>query len=164
MVALWLIPASLAIVYGVLVLHLGPQVEAASGGRTPFDLRVLGYDLAATRDYLTVLTPEGRDVYLGPVRVVDTLVPLLFGLTLWLPIRRRPLLWALPAVAYALFDLSENAAVADLLRTGPTVEAAAVSLASSLTISKFVAFAVAIGVALYGLWAGPPKATKGKRA
>jgi hypothetical protein len=138
--------------YGVLVLYLAPQLSAQSGGATPFDLRALGYGLAEAKPYLAALTPEGTALYLGPIRLNDTLFPILFTATLCLPLRRLGELWFLPALAYGLFDLAENVAVARLLRAGPDVGAASVALASGFTQAKFAAGAIAVLVALYGLW------------
>lgn len=149
---LWALPLLTALVYGVLVLWFGPQVQAAAGGLAPFDLRPLGYDLDQARVFLTTLTPEGREVYLGPVRVIDTVFPILFTLTLCLPVRRGPWGWTLPALAYGLLDLGENMAVATLLRAGPEVGSGPVALASALTMAKFAAVVVAAGIGLWGLW------------
>jgi hypothetical protein len=149
---LWVLPLLTALVYAVLVLWFGPQLQAAAGGLAPFDLRPLGYDLDQARLFLTMLTPEGREIYLGPVRVNDTVFPILFTLTLCLPIRRWHWAWALPALAYGLLDLAENMAVATLLRTGPAVESGAVAWASALTQGKFAASVVALALCFWALW------------
>lgn len=148
----WLLPLATALTYGLLVGWFGPQVQAAAGGLTPFDLRATGYDAEAARSFLTALTPEGLALYLGPVRVNDTAFPVLFTLTLCLPLRGWGWLWFLPALAYGLADLAENMAVAALLRTGPTVTDGMVAMASGLTMIKFAAVAIAIMVAVLALW------------
>lgn len=151
----WLLPLATALAYGWLVLWYGPQLQAAAGGRLPFDLRVLGYGTDEARAFLAALTPEGQALYLGPVRLNDTIFPLLFTLTLCLPLTGWGWLWFLPALAYGLLDLAENMAVAMLLRTGPSVGEAMVVLASGLTLLKFLAVALAIlvaGLALFGKW------------
>ena len=150
----WVLPLATVAAYAVLVGWYGPQVQAAAGGLTPFDLRATGYGLDAARAFLTTLTPEGRAIYLGPVRVNDTIFPQLFTATLILPLRRRAWVWWLPALAYGVCDLAENWAVARLLVAGPTVEAGPVALASDLTQAKFAAVAVTVVLALWGLWAG----------
>ena len=147
----WVIPLGAVAAYAVLVGWFGPQVQAAAGGLTPFDLRPLGYNLADAQAFLTALTPAGRDIYLGPVRIDDTIFPVLFTLTLCLPIRRWALSWTLPALAYGLLDLAENMAVAVLLRAGPAVEAGQVAWASGLTQAKFASVALAVVIALWGL-------------
>jgi hypothetical protein len=137
--------------YVLLAGIFGPRISAAAGGLLPFDLRALGYDAGAARAFLTALTPEGRDLYLGPVRVNDTVFPILFTLTLCLPLRGWGWLWFLPALAYGLLDLAENMAVAVLLSAGPEVAAGQVALASGLTMAKFAAAVLAIVLALVAL-------------
>lgn len=148
----WALPLAAAASYALLIFYLAPQLSAQSGGGIPFDLRALGYSLADAKAYLAALTPEGTALYLGPIRLNDTVIPILFTATLCLPLRRLGELWFLPALAYGLFDLAENVAVARLLRAGVDVEAGAVALASGFTQAKFAAAGLAILVALYGLW------------
>lgn len=150
----WALPLATLASYGLLIGYLAPQLSAQSGGGTPFDLRALGYTLTEAKAYLSTLTPAGTALYLGPIRLNDTVFPILFTATLCLPLRRLGQLWFLPALAYGLFDLAENVAVARLLHAGVDVEAGAVALASGFTQAKFAAAAVAVLVALYGLWHG----------
>ena len=148
----WGLPLATLLSYAVLAGWFGPQVMAAAGGLMPFDLRLTGYTLAEAQVYLQALTPAGRDLYLGPIRVNDTIFPILFALTLWLPLRGRNRLLSLPALAYGLLDLAENHAVAGLLQIGPEVRAGAVAMASMLTVTKYAVASVAIALALWGLW------------
>lgn len=148
----WALAAATAASYGVLVLWLAPQLSAQSQGM-PFDLRVRGYGLEEAQAYLAALTAEGRAIYLGPIRVNDTIFPVLMTLLLLVPLRRWrgvALLWGLPAVAYGVLDLAENAAVAGILRA-EAVNEAQVALASALTMGKFLAFLVAAGVAVWAI-------------
>jgi len=153
----WGLPLITALVYGWLVLVHGLQLEALAGGLKPFDLSPLGYDLAAARTYLSALPPEGVALYLGPIRMLDTIFPVLMGLTLlwWM----RPLaglvgiIGAVAAVAYVALDLAENAAVAVMLRAGPEgVVAGDVTLASTLTQAKFAAFVLAAALTVVAFW------------
>lgn len=148
----WLLVLASAVSYGVLVLWFGPQVQAGAGGLLPFDLRLTGYGPEAARALLTALTPEATALYLGPVRITDTIFPVLFALTLCLPLRGWHGLWFLPALGYGLADLAENRAVAALLRTGPLVDDGSIAWASALTMAKFALVALAILLALAGLW------------
>ncbi len=150
----WALPLACVASYAVLIFYLAPQLSAESGGAMPFDLRALGYSLEEARSYLSALTPAGIALYLGPIRLNDTVFPILFTATLCLPLWRRGQLWFLPALAYGLFDLAENIAVARILRAGPDVEAAAVALASGFTQAKFAAAILAILLALFALWQG----------
>lgn len=148
----WALPLASGAALVCLLLVLAPQLAAQSAGGTVFDLRPLGYSLAEAQAYLAVLTPQGAQMYLGAFRLADTLVPLLLTPTLCLPLRGRGQLWFLPALVYGLLDLWENLAIARLIHLGPDVDAQAVALASSLTQAKFAALAVALLLALHGLW------------
>lgn len=151
-IANWALPVATLAAYLLLIGYFAPQLSAESGGGMPFDLRPLGYDLATARAYLSGLSAAGTALYLGPIRLNDTIFPILFTLTLCLPLRGRGQLWFLPALSYGLFDLAENLAVARLLRTGPEVELQAVALASGFTQVKFAAVLLACLVALFALW------------
>ena len=147
----WALP--LATVASLVLLggYFCPQLVAAAGGALPFDLRIMGYSLVEAQVYLAQLSPAGVALYLGPVRLADTVFPILLTATLCLPLRRRGQLWFLPALAYGLFDLAENVAVARLVHMGPEVEAHAVAVASGFTQAKFLSAAIAAGLALFAL-------------
>ena len=144
----WALPMAAALACGVLAGWFDPQLQRAAGGLLPFDLRWSGYDQAAARAFLAALTPEAREVYLGPVRINDTVLPILLTLTLCLPLGGWAWPWFLPALAYGLLDLGENMAVAQLLHIGPEVAAGPVAVASALTMAKFAALAMALVLAL----------------
>lgn len=148
----WALPLATVASYVLLAGIFGRQLVAEAGGALPFDLRPMGYGLAEAQAYLAQLTPAGLALYLGPIRLNDTLFPLFLTATLCLPLRRRSELWFLPALAYGLFDLAENVAVARLLRAGPEVEAQAVAVASGFTQAKYASLALAVCVALFALW------------
>ncbi len=149
----WALPISAALAYGVLVLWFGPMVDA--GGLPPFDLRPLGYSPDEVRAFLRALTAEGMAAYLGPVRITDTVFPVLFTVTLCLPLRG----WVptLPALGYGGFDLAENLMVARLLRAGPDGPEGAMRLASGLTVVKFAALVLAVILAARALWRAWPR-------
>lgn len=147
----WLWPLATLVAFLHLVWLMGPELAPLSGGGTPFDMRPLGYTLPEAQAYLGQLTAAGRALYLGPIRLNDTLFPILLTLTLCLPLKGRASLWFLPALIYGLADLGENIAVARIL-TSETLLPQDVILASSLTQAKFAAVAVAIGLALWALW------------
>jgi hypothetical protein len=147
----WALPLATLASLAVLGGFLCPQLIADAGGALPFDLRVTGYSLAEAQAYLAQLSPAGVALYIGPVRLADTVFPILLTATLCLPLRRRGQLWFLPALAYGLFDLAENVAVARLLHVGPEIEAHAVAVASGFTQAKYLSAAVAAGLALFAL-------------
>jgi hypothetical protein len=153
----WALPLLTAAVYGWLVLGPGAEVQRLAGGLAPFDLRPLGYDLAAARAFLTALPPQGAALYLGEVGRLDTVFPVFMGLTLlwWM----RPLSAAFGIVcvlatgAYVSLDLLENRAVAGLVIAGPAaLDPEAVHAASLLTRAKFMAFALAAVLAARASW------------
>lgn len=148
----WALPLATLAAYLLLVGYFGPMLSAETAGGTPFDMRPLGYSLVEARAYLSSMSPAGTALYLGPIRLNDTIFPILFTATLCLPLRGRGQLWFLPALAYGLFDLAENIAVARLLRAGNEVEMQAVALASGFTEAKFAAVLVACVLALFALW------------
>ena len=147
----WLLPLAALATYLVLMLVLAPRVLAETAGMRPFDLRVTGYSADEARTYLAAMTPAGQALYLGWIRIIDTVIPILVMLTLCLPLRHWHWAWTLPALAFAALDLAENSAVARLIRTGAQVDDASVALASALTMTKFAVLAVAVAVALAGL-------------
>lgn len=144
----WGLPLATVLFYGLLVGWFGPMVDA--GGLPPFDLRPLGYDLADAQAFLATLTPAGKAAYLGPVRIVDSVFPVLMMLTFVLAVRRMGWAAMIPAVLYGGLDLAENRAVAGILTSG-IAEPEAVHAASLLTQAKFAAFALAALLALWSL-------------
>ena len=153
----WLLPLATLAVYLWLVLGYGLELQRLAGGRQVFDLRILGYDLADARDYLAALPPEGRALYLGPIARLDTAYPMLMGLTLlwWM----RPLgtpfgvVCTFAALAYVTLDLTENQVLAVLVEAGPMgITAEGVRAASLLTQGKFMAFGLAVALAVRASW------------
>ena len=145
--------AIMAVDHAILVIWGGTALGAQSAGLPPFDLRATGYSLAEAQAYLQALTPAGTALYLGAIRLLDTIFPVTCTLVLAIGIwhRGRGLApWlrgglTLLAPIYGALDLAENAAVAGLLRAGPeAVTAEAVARASFLTQGKFVLFGLAI--------------------
>ena len=131
-------------------------------GMLIFDSRVLGYEHAAAREYLTWIaqTPDGVSTYLGTFRQLDTVFPMLLAIALsggiWLntfgsnPLRRGLLLGA-PS-AYLLLDLMENARVAEMLRTGVTVADQVIQQASAFTVMKWALLVVSLLVLMNAWW------------
>ena len=148
----WLLPLGTIAAYLLLILLLAPRLSAETAGLMPFDLRAVGYSHSDAQAYLTAMTPAGQALYLGPIRLNDTVFVLLMTLTLCLPLRRWPWGYCVPALAYGLLDLAENWAVARLIETGPQVDGGSVALASALTTAKFAAVLVALVLALAGLF------------
>lgn len=142
----WMAPIFAALSYAAWQFF-ARQVYAA--GLPPFDLHPYGLDEART--YLAALTPAAIATYTGPLHRADLALLISLTTSLILPVWRRGWVWTLPALAYAGFDLAENAAVAALLTTAaPTAEA--VATIAVLTALKFAALGLAALLAMAALW------------
>lgn len=144
----WTMPLCAALSYAVW-RHYALSCYAA--GLPPFDLRLFRYDEA--QRYLAALTPEAKATLLGPLHRADAALLVSLAATLMLPVWRRGWPLCLPALAYAVCDLAENAAVSVLLRTG-LHEAGEIATLSLLTGAKFVCLGLAVVLALWALWRG----------
>ncbi|WP_296763420.1 hypothetical protein [Sediminimonas sp.] len=159
--------------YLAMALWTTPRLMAAADGLPLFDLRPFGYGFHEARAYLAVLNAEGRETYLIVQHWLDTTFPALLALSLilalhlllaprWLLLARAG---SLVAVAGAVFDYLENAAVAALLRAGAQgITPEMVTRAGVWTVAKSAADAVAItlvlgavAVALWRRWNGGTK-------
>lgn len=136
-----------AVLVGVGIRKVIPQTH----GLKPFDLRYFGYSYDEAMAYLSVLRFDTAELLLGPVRWLDTSFPALFTATLigwgwgssrWASRHIRILTVILP-LGYLVLDYLENHLVAKII-TGimPTPEQ--VSLASSVTVGKFICVAACV--------------------
>lgn len=157
----WAVFAVTMLVYLVMVLWSLPIISGDADGMLPFDLRPGGYSTEDARMFLSALGETGRVQYLGWQHTLDAFYPGLMALSLVLAnFLLFPKKWAagisIIAVLAAVFDWSENLAVADLLRLGAVhIDDEAVSFASLLTVLKSVTVTVAltflvVGVAMSG--------------
>ncbi|MGX9357290.1 hypothetical protein ACS3SW_19580 [Roseobacteraceae bacterium S113] len=137
--------------FGVLLslsaLYLKPN------GMDLFDGRVMGYDLSYAQAYIGGLEADARAFYLGPMRILDTVFPIVFTLFLGAMIMDATQGWSLVSQlllmlfpgAYLIMDLIENHLVGALLRTPlADLNDAQVALASGYTISKYVALGATV--------------------
>lgn len=153
----WLLAAATAAVYLTLVLGFGDRVHAGSGGLPVFDLRMNGYTLDEAKAFLSVLTPEAKAIYLGPVAWLDTIFPGLLAATLYVALLGLLQPWlgngarfaALVPVIPTVLDWLENAAVARMLEAGTDgVTAEMVAAASRWTVLKWYAYLIVLGLTL----------------
>ena len=156
--------------YLALVWLTVTRLMPESGGLMPLDGRLLGYTPVDVLAFLDALSDEGRAVYLGPVRSVDTAFPLALGLWIAALIWRRTrglfawsrIVMMLPAGGYTLMDLCENALVADLLRAGAGgLDVGTARLASEFTITKYAMLGIALGVIVAVLLGGRRRRQEG---
>ncbi len=133
-----------------------PMIEAA--GLPMLDVRMGGYTPDEVRAFLARLGAEGRAAYLGPQRVLDTLMPVALTAALGLLIYRLVARWswwigaalALVPLIYFAFDMLENAQVAAILRA-PAPSDTMAETASRYTVAKAEALRAAVAVALVAL-------------
>lgn len=142
----WLAPVIAALSYGAWQFF-ARQVTVA--GLPPFDLHLYSHPGALA--YLAALSASAKATYTGPLHSADLVLLISLTATLILPVWRRGWLWALPALAYAGFDLAENAAVSAVL-TADAPTAGAVAVIAALTALKFAALGLAALLALAALW------------
>ena len=148
----WLLTAAAVAIYVVMAGVTLPHLASLAGGQPMFDLRLLGYDFAATQELLTRLGVDGAAYYENVQHRLDSAFPVLACLSLlyWLIAAGRrwqghglPLGSAVLAAILATAvignaaDLAENAAVSVMLAAGAkAVTPTMVHLASTFTLAK----------------------------
>ena len=151
----WALTIAALINYGVLIWYMMFELAPATAGLKPLDLRIFGYSYEDVMAYLAALRFDTAQLLTGRIRIIDTSFPILFGAAgvgwIWSLSASRPTAVRLGAIslpiAYAIFDLIENALVGRILMGAmPSVEL--VSMASTMTIIKFICVALSF-VALY---------------
>ena len=118
------------------------------------DGRLNGYDVEAVTRYLALLSAENRQVYIGPFRALDTIVPPLLAATFTAVIwTLGSTLWRITVVfpvIYVIADLRENVLVGQILQV-TTIDAETVSRASDMTQLKWLFTVLSLAVVLW-LW------------
>ena len=151
---IWLLTGAL---YLLMLLWSLPHLTQIAGGLPMFDMRPGGYSYPEAQALLMALGTEGRGFYLAVQHRLDTLFPgleaLALGLAFWRLFPRR---FAVPlacvALAGAVFDWLENAAVAVLLRMDPgAVTPSLVAVANRWTVLKSSAVTLAMTALLLAL-------------
>ncbi len=146
----WMMFAVMLGVYLVMVLWSLPLIAMDAGGLPAFDMRPTGYSYDEAQAFLAALSPDGRAFYLDVQQWLDTAYPALLGVTLVMAfgvLFRGVLRWAaiVFALAGAVFDYLENAAVAEMLRVGSEgVTPDMVATASRWTLLKSGAVTLAM--------------------
>ncbi|MCB9994336.1 MAG: hypothetical protein H6873_11850 [Hyphomicrobiaceae bacterium] len=162
-IIVWPLAGLTLALYLVMVLWSLPHLQALAGGQVVFDLRPAGYTYEQSVAIVTALGRDGADFYLGTQQFLDTIYPALMSLTLFVAIAlllpesinigRLIVPWI--AFAGAAFDYSENAAVREMLITGPqAIDPAIAAFASQSSILKatFTAIAMLLLIALLVRW------------
>jgi cytidylate kinase len=133
-----------------------PAIRAGAGGLDMFDLWMDGYSAEYARIFLARLTPEARALYLGPQRVLDTILAVALAGTLAAAGYRLVVGWswklaaamALLPLGYFIFEMMENAQVAALLRRGMVSDTMA-EAASGFTIWKARSLQAALAAVIF---------------
>ena len=124
-----------------------PDIREAAGGIRIFDNRPFGYSLADAQAFLRALEPEGKAIYQGIQRHLDTVFPVTFMIAmpwaLWLMSTSWPRQLRYFAVLCGtlgpICDLTENYFVGEMLRLGPdAIDAELVLLSSQFSVTKWV--------------------------
>ncbi|MBT2130386.1 hypothetical protein [Aliiroseovarius lamellibrachiae] len=167
--AFWGVFVAAMAIYLTMLFWTLPGISAQAGGLFPFDMRPGGYTFEDAQSFLAALTEQGRALYLGPQHVLDLLYPGLLMLTLilgyFLLFSKR---WAIglsvAAGLAALFDWSENAKVAELLKTDlAIITPEQVASASLLTVLKSGTVTLCMSALLVGAGLALFKRIKRKR-
>ena len=127
-----------AIICVVMNFILIPIIEETTGGLRCFDMNSMGYTFDQAKQFLSLLSERGRDVYLHIQLPLDFFYPVAYTAFFMLAItavtgKRSPLL-ALPA-ALAVSDYIENICSVKMLRD-MDVSAALAKFASTVTVIK----------------------------
>ena len=132
------------VICGVMNLYLIPAIESVTQGIRCFDMN-FGYSYEKASQFLSLLTEEGRQVYLTRQLPLDFFYPIAYGVffaLLLYQLSGRKALVVLP-VLLAAFDYCENVCVYRML-TVASLPQALVSVASVATIAKTVMMYVCI--------------------
>ena len=134
-----------AAICAVMNLMLIPQIEAGTGGVRCFDMN-FAYSYDTAKEFLSLLTDEGRQIYLCRQLPLDFVYPvaygLFFGLLIYTLSRGRKALLIFPALLVAS-DYIENICVMQMLKSAD-ISRTLVSIASIATTAKTILMYVCV--------------------
>ena len=138
---------------GVSDIFLFPAIERTTQGIHAFDLSVIGLSFEDAKQFVRLLSEEGKKLYLYAELPLDCVFPFcytpFFALSLQSLRKKKGLLFALPFLL-AAFDYFENSCTAYLL-TDPAFTQTAATVARTATIGKSTLMYLTIGILLYNL-------------
>lgn len=155
--AYWVVFAAAIAVLAAMMVWTFPAISNAVGGLEPFDLRPFGYNPDEARAFLSALSEQGREIYLGPQHALDSVYPALLAVVLagavWVLIPSRALCLLLIAAAFAGAgaDYVENSRVATMLTMPGPVSDDIILAASRATVAKSALTTIAMIAVGYGL-------------
>lgn len=155
-----------AALYAALAYGSYVTLPALAGGILGFDMRPLGMKEAEGLAYLEAMSKAGREYYLDWLKLLDTaFIMTLTGFLLAQSWRLKGLVGgvaAIAALAYAGFDLLENAHVASLVSLEfENGEIAMIEDIGALTRGKFASLGAA-AVVLILAWKGRVQPANGE--
>ena len=128
-----------AVICGVMNFYLIPAIEITTQGIRCFDMN-FGYSFEKATQFLSLLSQEGKNIYLTRQLPLDFVYPVAYGLFFGAAITAllgRKSKWLLLPAFLMLFDYCENVCVILMLKS-ETLPQALVSVASAATIIKTV--------------------------
>ena len=147
------------------------QMTQLSNGMAMPDSLVGGYSMEYLADLRSVMDSDALGQLSYVHKTAGTIFPLMFGFT-WLLIiglnasgrAKRWVLWAAP-ILFVIVDLWENVAI-DAALGSDTLTSADATLASVLTVARWVLFALSLLASLVAVFSKrrPPAATAGAPA
>ncbi|GFE63086.1 hypothetical protein [Litoreibacter roseus] len=143
-----------ALLYGGLSYFSFGPLRREANGLLGFDLQTFGFEAIAGLDYLTVLSPVGRALYLSTVWPLDTAFIVALTCLFALVTRKMPhrLAIIVATLAFAAFDLTENATVASVMRVPvEVVTPDVITLIGTFTTLKFLTLTLAVVLLLAAL-------------
>ena len=149
-----------ALTYAAMAFWTMPAIAEATGGALPLDMHLGGYGMAEAEAFKEALTPDAVALLLGPQLYLNAVFPLLFALSLALPIngllRGRPaalrIVGTLVPMLAAVHDYAENILLVRLVQLGMAdLPMSLVEMASRATTLKagFNMVAIVLVIALF---------------
>lgn len=136
------------VICAVMNFYLIPQIEASTQGIRCFDMNAFGYTFEQAQQFLSLLSDEGRDVYLHSQLPLDFVYPAAYGVFFVLLIASLSGKFSVVCffpVLLAVCDYCENICTIQMLKA-ENLSASLASFASFMTVCKsalmYVTFAV----------------------
>jgi len=150
-------------VYIAMLTYSIPAVSIFAPEIPIFDLSPLGYSFNYANELLTILGPEGRNLYLYTQLPFDFIYPGLFSITyslllIWLfgktfNVNSKIYYFALIPFLAGIFDYVENIFIIKMITSFPDLDVTTVKIASIFTIlkSSFTLFFFVVLIAGFAL-------------
>ena len=161
--AIWFTGGSALVVYAAMIWVYLSNPEMTPCGVDP-QLYWTGYSIGELRHFILEIPPELRPVYIRSLLLLDPIFIVLFGAWVFLVNRGyTPVAAGLVAAACVMIDISENLMMWVEFRVLSTIDGIEVlscdmrvrgplSPVAGLTVMKFGAYAVAIGLTLWNFY------------